>query len=85
MGRKAVRGSRGRSGQGLSQGVGGGEGSGWLPAVWEWSLQELLMDPMGDVCGRFEADAWPEWLVKGGAHVPRGGRLRGESESSGHF
>lgn len=48
----AVRGSIGCSGQGLNWSVGGGESSGWLPAVWEWSLWELLMDPTGEVLGR---------------------------------
>lgn len=83
--RNMVTGSSGCSGQGLSQGVGGGESSGWLPAVWEPSVQELLMDPMREVLGRCEAESWPEWLVKEGAPYTSRGRLRGEDESSGHF
>ena len=33
--------------RGWAGGVGGGEGTGWLPAVWEWSLQALGQIPWG--------------------------------------
>lgn len=46
---------------GLSRGMGGGESSGWLPAVWEQSLQELLSEPMGEVMGRGEKLGLSDW------------------------
>lgn len=46
---------------GLSWGMGGGESSGWLPAVWEQSLQELLTKPMGEVMGRGEKLGLSDW------------------------